>query len=188
MTAVNSWGSIQLLLAAYTACGAPSALQMCWPAAVVLKHTFRGRQLFFLHLHFIQEFFGFFWLSRAKWWLYGKSSDNDAVAATVAHLLTSSQWIQKQTKAQDAEKETRGREGARKRWKDCVVKDWPLLRFVSRSSALKVEERRERRRYERKRACERGGEKESEIERASRVKFPWTIPAFPTRLIKLWLC
>lgn len=53
MNAVNSWGSIRLLLTAHTASG--STLQMCLPAAGVLQLSIQGTQLVFLQLRFIQE-------------------------------------------------------------------------------------------------------------------------------------
>ena len=86
------------------------------------------------------------------------------------------------------EKMTRGGDDQERAGRSAFVRDWASLRFVSRSFALRAE----RRNGERDRAAEgRGGGsrgEECEIERVSGVKFAWTIPAFPTRLIKLWLC
>lgn len=104
-----------------------------------------------------------------------KRSDSDWGVAAVAHLLTSSEWMQNRQKhrvqRRRPEEETSG-------------KDWLSLRCASRSFALKAEQRNgERREAEVQREPAR--EKEEEVK--ERVKFPWTIPGVPTRLIKLWL-
>lgn len=104
-----------------------------------------------------------------------KRSDSDWGVAAVAHLLTSSEWMQNRQKhrvqRRRPEEETSG-------------KDWLSLRCASRSFALKAEQRNgERREAE----VQREPAREKEEEEKDRVKFPWTIPGVPTRLIKLWL-
>lgn len=117
------------------------------------------------------------WLSRAKWWpSVWKAQTMTVQTATVAHLLPGTGWTRNRQKGRGAEKKMRARDEVGRSWKD-----WPSLRFVSRSFALKAERRNGERRE--------GGKKEEDvkIERVSKVKFASTIPAFPTRLIKLWL-
>lgn len=153
---VNSRRSIQLFLIEYAANG-PSFTCSCSATTF-----FKAWNLFSYNC--------IFWLSAAEWWppMYKAQTMNWNRGCTLSWWAD--EWMQRWRK----KKRTRG-----SRWAGTSWKDWPSLRFVSRSSALKAEERNggeERERGKRETAKLRG------------VKFLQTIPAFPTRLIKLWLC
>lgn len=102
-----------------------------------------------------------FRLSSAKWWPSMWKVQTMIAGRPRWHTCLQAQRGCKVDRAQDAEKKHLRKRRVGKSWKDCYVKDWPSLRFVSRSSALKAEERNgereRRRRREEKGACERGG-------------------------------
>lgn len=117
--------------------------------------------------------------SECIYWTGVRSSDCEVTA------VHSQRGIHNRQKAPDAHMH---RPEEEKSWEECVVKDWPSSRCVSRSFALKAEQRNREREREKKKACKREGRGSGGEDAKLRVKFPWMIPAFPTRLIKLWLC
>lgn len=133
----------------YTLSGAPSALQMCLPAAIVLQHNARHSTCF-PQLHLGPGFFFLFSLvlsydprsEELRWWFSGSHG----------HLLVDELRVE----ANQTTHRMHGEKDQMKRWVGKSWKDWPSLRVVSRSFVLRAEQRNWE---ERRRCSEKKGRK-----------------------------
>lgn len=155
------------LLTARIHCG--SALQMCLPAAVVRQQSTHGIQLVFLQLHFIQESF---WMSGAK----QRNSIWKAWATQDAER-TKIKWHEEEMSSKGLEEV---------HCEGLSLIEICVTFLCARSRGEKWGEETEGGR-QRMGEPARGKEEDAKME-CEWSEIPWMSPAFPTRLIKLWLC